>query len=156
VRRTQPALILVGIDFSEGARRAAAWAVALADGVGADLVLCHVMVPVDSLVPAGELPALAELLGEAEFDRLSVRRIDEARRRLRADARRLGALDAQLDVHFGSPAEGLVDQARRYGADLLVVGSAGLSSEGLERVGSVAERVVRSAASSVVVVKPRA
>ena len=61
--------------------------------------------------------------------------------------------DGQMLVRVGRPATVLVEMARDQGYDLLVVGTHG--RKGIEHVilGSVAERVVRSATVPVLVVK---
>lgn len=148
-----PTRILVGVDFSPTSLQAAAWARVVADAVGADIVLCHVVTPVTSLFPAAQAPVLAELLGSDEWERLPTLRMAEARKRLRAEARRLGMPEAEVDVHVGLPVEGLLTRATKSGADLVVVGAQGLTGDGNGRMGSVAERVVRHAAAPVTVVR---
>jgi nucleotide-binding universal stress UspA family protein len=54
----------------------------------------------------------------------------------------------------GPAAEAIVGEARRGGADLVVVGSHGSTSLGRLLVGSVAEEIARSAPCSVLVVRP--
>jgi hypothetical protein len=77
-------------------------------------------------------------------------------------------MQAELDkaevrgrVHFfvhariGKPAQEILDLARSVGADLIIVGSKGIT--GIERMllGSVSERVVREAGCTVEVARPK-
>lgn len=70
-----------------------------------------------------------------------------------------GPLPADVRTHFiaerGSPAESIVEVAKRERADAVVMGTHGRT--GLDRllVGSVAETVVRLAPCSVLTVKPQ-
>lgn len=60
-----------------------------------------------------------------------------------------------VHTRFGKPAEEILDVAREVGADLIIVGTKGLT--GIERavLGSVAEKVVREAGCAVVIARPR-
>lgn len=153
MQRRSPSRILVGIDFSDASLQAAAWARGLADSTGADLVLCHVVTPVSSLFPSTEVPALAELFGSEELEQLPGLRAAEARKRLRTEGRRLGITGAEVDVHVGLPAEGIVGRATKVDADMIVVAAQGLTGDAQGRIGSVAERVVRHASVPVAVVR---
>jgi len=70
----------------------------------------------------------------------------------------LGALGVSIEsrVREGDPRREIVDEAKDWGADLIVVGSHGRT--GMQRwlLGSVAEHVVRHAPCSVEVVRLRA
>jgi nucleotide-binding universal stress UspA family protein len=122
--------ILVGFDGSPNAWRALEEALAVA---GADARVT---------VVAAALPDVAEGL-------------EERRRELEDARRRLAELDreAELVAVAGAPADVLVEEAERRGADLIVVGRRGLS--GAERLvmGSVSSKVARTAPCSVLIAR---
>ena len=131
--------ILHPTDFSEAADQAQAAAVRLAHGIGGELVLLHVAV---------ESP----LYGEGLLNMREVKEVYAAARKWATDA--LQERSAKIGEHglatrwvltSGVPHEEIVKTAREEGADYIVIGTRGLG--GLERVllGSVADRVVRSA-----------
>lgn len=74
------------------------------------------------------------------------------------EAKRLtgAGLQAEFRVLQGDPRMTLVEEARKVGADLLVVGSHGRTGLGKLVMGSVASHVVTHAPCTVVVVRPRA
>jgi nucleotide-binding universal stress UspA family protein len=145
--------ILVAVDGSSTGNAALAEALALAKAEQAQVRVVHV---VDSpyLYPDA-------LYGSVAADLEAIRRawrqagqtvIDQAV----AAARHAGtAPESGLVESDGQRLSGvIVDEARRWGADLIVVGTHG--RRGLERVllGSVAEGVARSAPVSVLLVRP--
>ena len=80
----------------------------------------------------------------------------EERRRELEDVRRALAevgRDAEVVAVLGAPADVLVEEAKKRGADLIVVGRRGLS--GAERLvmGSVSSKVARTASCSVLIVR---
>jgi nucleotide-binding universal stress UspA family protein len=70
-----------------------------------------------------------------------------------ADLLRGSGLSVTKAVRFGDPCTEIVDDARAWGADLIVVGSRGRSGISRWFLGSVAEYVVRHARSSVEVLR---
>ena len=138
--------IACATDFSETAE--AAWEVAcdLAQVHRAELVLVHVF----SELPVYPEVAVSTVLQVWEEQR---RWVEQELDRRVADATTRG-LRARASLKTGSAAEGVVEAATEIGADLIVVGTHGRS--GLERVflGSVAERIVRTAPCAVLTVKP--
>ena len=81
---------------------------------------------------------------------------------LRAKSARLlrdgKAEDVPLEsvVRFGDPVAQILDEAEAFGADLIVVSTAGRSGIGRVLLGSVAERVFARATAPVMLVRPRA
>ncbi|MFQ5690113.1 MAG: universal stress protein [Gemmatimonadota bacterium] len=141
--------IVVPVDFSSHCDLALEYAARLADRLGADIVLLHVVEQV--LYPDFYVPITA-----AGIDVAALR--EEARTRLSKMAERLIASGHEIRVEtvvsVGHPAGQIVEFAETNEADLIVMATHGLT--GLERalVGSVTERVARRASSSVLVVKP--
>ena len=141
--------ILCATDFSDTAEAAWDLACELARLHRAELLLAHVFV---------ELPlySMAEVPGPAvaqvwEEQRAWVQRaLDE-----RVAAAGTTGLDVRSVLKTGSPATANTDTAAEEGSDLIVIGTHGRT--GLNRlvIGSVAERVVRSAPCPVLTVKPR-
>jgi nucleotide-binding universal stress UspA family protein len=137
--------IVVGIDGSQGARRALEWAVAEACLRDAHLVVVHAWlepaaVAVGSVITAGGV--------EPEI-------FEETAERTMADV--LGAVDTtalpqgiESHVVAGAPARALLDAAKD--ADLLVVGSRGLGGFSGLLLGSVSQQVAHHATCPVVII----
>lgn len=141
--------ILVATDFSPIARNAFDVALAIARASGARMTLAHVLPP-QVVVHAG-LP-----IGiSSEVERLEHKAREADRRRLEAlaaRARRAG-VRAQPEMREGDAASQLLRAARDVHADLVVIGTHGRGNAAHLLLGSVAEKVVRSATSPVLVVK---
>lgn len=138
--------LLVAHDFSPDSDAALERAVDLAKALGADLHVVHVFhVPVEALSPY-EIPLPPSLLDEVQA--AARRRLEE----VTARAREAG-VEASAHVRDGSPAEQIDDLARELGADLIVMGTRGLTGLPHVLLGSVAERTVRIASCPVLTVK---
>jgi universal stress protein A len=134
--------ILVATDFSRNADAAWRWAVDVARSLDADLCLVHVAMPV-----AAEAPSNLH----RDYDRdlsLAQRLLDE-----RAAAA-VPASRVKTILPRGEPAHVLAALARDEHIDLVVVGTHQHRRAGDVLVGSVAERLLRLAPCTVVVVKP--
>ena len=140
--------ILVPTDFSESSDAALTYAKALAERFGAVLHLVHVF---DDPIMAGgfgaegylaEAPDLAETMRHEAEERLAVRLTESERSRLRATSAMLS----------GPTAHTIVDTARDRGFDLIVMGTHGRTGLAHALMGSVAERVVRTAPCPVLTV----
>lgn len=142
--------VVVGFDFSHSARAALYRAIALAARAP-----FHVLHFVCVLDPHSPLPALPAKKVDYDYaGRVQHALADEIEQELRganAGAR------VHFDVHarIGKPADEILQVAREVGADLIIVGSKGLT--GVERfvLGSVSERVVREAGCAVMVARPK-
>lgn len=140
--------ICCAVDFSEASRFAMVEAADLARRFEAELELVHVHeLPVaaaaDMLVPPR---ALFELVAvDLERDIAA----------WRADAERRLGRPVRSKVLAGSPAVEILQHAREACVDLLVVGTHGRTGLKHLVLGSVAERVVRQAPCSVVVVRTK-
>ena len=143
--------ILVPVDGSSTSKRGLKQAVRLARDQGAKLRLVHVVdeQPVLSVVEAGmDIEDLCKGLVKSGRALLE---------RAQREARKLG-VDAGTAIHesvSGPPAEAILREARKWKADLIVMGTHG--RRGLRRVvlGSDAEQVVREATVPVMLVRAR-
>lgn len=138
--------ILVATDFSDSADEALTYALTLADQVGATARLVHVFDDPGAigLYSEGYVPMPAETRAEI---------LAEIRRQLTARAAATGRKDLPSEVLTGAPARTIVDAARQHQCDLIVMGTHGRHGMAHLLLGSVAERVVRTAACPVLVVR---
>lgn len=144
--------ILVPVDFSDCSRAAVQSAIGLAGRYGAELELLHVHeVPFTAgavLVRAadGREVSMEVFLAE-ESKRLldeMVESVDDIAEAVHHEVVRGGV------AHIS-----IVDRARQIGADLIVMGTHGRSGLSHLLMGSVAEKVLRSAPCPVLVVRDR-
>lgn len=142
--------IAVATDFSPQAEAAFARAVALAAARGAELLLVNADTTAD-LTPISPEPEIAvPTWTQLRND------LDTEEQRLLADlvARAAAAgVTAHAVRAVGDPVELTVTTARERGAELLVVGSHGRTGIRRFLLGSVAERIVSHAATSVLVAR---
>jgi nucleotide-binding universal stress UspA family protein len=141
-----PQRILVPVDLSPYSEGLLRYAGVLAGLYGARLDLLHVVEPLPSGGAfSGALPAL-------EYTKLMQGRARE--HLLELVGKTSGSVpETRLHVEGGHAAAGILDFAERTGADMIVLATQGRS--GIERflIGSVAERVVRTAPCLVLTVK---
>ncbi len=139
--------ILAPVDFSEHSELALQHAVGLAQEFDADLQLLHVVEEItypDFYYPA---PLTGEQMATEIKERVTERlqkalgRIEEA------------GLHATVHVVEDRPAPGIADFAEEKGADLVVVGTHGLTGVKRALLGSVAEGVIRRSVPPVLTVK---
>src|SRR5688572_23270836 len=140
--------ILVAMDFSDCSSLACRWAVQYAQRLGAnELTFLNVIEPGAS---ADEIPeieagaaALRERVGEEIANALGNERLSQV-------------LQIRYSVKQGSPTEEILAAAREMKVDAVVMGTHG--RKGFDRllVGSVAEKVLRDAPCTVIIVKPKA
>lgn len=133
--------ILVATDFSSNADAAWRFALDLARTVGAEALLLHVTIP---------WPAAAPLAVRQEHERhaAATRTLLEER-----TTRAATAVPTKILVTTGDAAEVIAATARDERVDLVVVGTHGRDEPSELLIGSVAERVVRLAPCTVIVVK---
>ena len=138
--------ILVPHDLSKSADAALGYAIQLARLLGSRLLLLHVYQrPIELLSPY-EVPIPDSFV--ADVREAAAQALDGPAGRAR-DA----GVPVEAELTEGLPAELIVCRAEQVGADLIVMGSRGLS--GLKHVllGSVAGHVIRSAPCPVLTVK---
>jgi nucleotide-binding universal stress UspA family protein len=133
--------ILVPTDFSAPSDAALDCARRVAAGFGASVHLLHVLPDVSGSSGTGSELFVTEA-PEARSMRLMDAR-DRLKHRITADDR--VTLRATSEVIFGSPAQIIVDYAADNHFDLIVMGTHGRTGMAHLFVGSVAERVVRTA-----------
>jgi nucleotide-binding universal stress UspA family protein len=141
--------ILVPTDFSATSDLALDYAREVAQRFGASLHLVHVLEDPFVYGPLGSQAFLAETEGV----RKSI--LDDAKARL---ARRITRRDgdvvaASAEVICGRGAEAIVMHARNLGIDLIVMGTHGRTGLAHLLIGSVAERVFRTAPCPVMTVR---
>ena len=138
--------ITVGIDDSQGARRALAWALDLAAATGATVHAVHVYTRYVAWVDRDQ--------SIEELERARQVAVDAAERELaEVVAEVVGDrqdVEVTQSVAFGGTAPALVEQSA--GSDLLVVGSRGRGALAGLVLGSVSRRCTESARCPVVVV----
>ena len=141
--------IVLATDFSDAAEAAAAQAYVVARALAAEVVIVHVAVE-------------GMLYGETPFGREEIEKLYESQRawaRKTLDARLVSAREAGVPARVllrtGTPAEEIVRVADEEHAAMIVIGTHGRG--GLERMmlGSVADRVIRSATCPVLTVRER-
>jgi nucleotide-binding universal stress UspA family protein len=140
--------ILVATDFSEPARAALEYGRALARQFGSELHVVHVVEDIlMSIGMEGYVGEVSQLQTEAE---------EQAKNRMRTlvDERDREELRPKGYVlHSRSIPRGLAEYAMTHAIDLIVMGTHGRTGVRHLALGSVAERVVRSAPCPVLTVK---
>ncbi len=147
----QHSQVVVGFDFTPNARDAMYRALAVANRAP-----FHVLHFICAVEAHGQVPPIPH---HGRVDLAYVERVEQAL--LDEIATELNGAAITDRVHFfvhvriGHPADEILDLARAVGADLIIVGSKGLT--GVQRLvlGSVAERVVREAGCTVEVARPK-
>src|SRR5262245_15213661 len=144
---TKLAKILVPTDFSEHAQAALDTAVSLAKPFGASLHLLHVVqMPVVPTIP--EAGPVVPVAFWQELREHALRNLEKLKAKLGSSG-----LRCEIEVIEDVPAFAIAASAEKSKADLIVMGSRGLTGLKHALLGSVAERTVRSAPCPVLTVK---
>jgi len=145
--------VVTPVDFSDNSRLIAESAAYMAGKFGASMYLVFVVQNFEDysgfFVPQMTLPTLeGELLESAEQKMASF--CEE----MTEFAKKVGVSDLHYEVFMGDVAEQIVEYASSVAADIIVMGTHGY--KGLEKImfGSVADKVVRSAACPVLTINP--
>lgn len=139
--------ILVPIDFGESSERTLDYARMLARPFQASLLLLHVVPnPYVTMAPEVYVPLPPGFLDDLQAG---------ARRRLNAliTAGEPSEVQTQVIVEVGDPLCAIVDYAKGRNIDLIVMGTHGRTGVAHLVLGSVAERVVRTAPCPVLTVR---
>lgn len=143
--------ILVPLDGSELAEQVLPYAVSFAQGLDARIWLLHVIDP-------ESLPPLAEE-HQVYLDQLQQNAEAHARAYLEHQAnqlRRLGVASVMTSVQYGKPADVLAGYGEGVMAhDLIALSTHGRSGLSRLLLGSVADRVLHSTNTPLLVVRPR-
>lgn len=140
--------VLVATDFSTSADGAIRWAGEVARPHGARVVVVHASMPPAPLVSAPEFVAIPPEVFEADRERV--------RNELDAKVKELtdSGLNAVGKHGDGGAVDVILDAAERESADLIVVGTRGLTGAKRVFLGSTAAHVVRNAPCPVLTVHP--
>ncbi|ADK83513.1 UspA domain protein [Desulfarculus baarsii DSM 2075] len=138
--------IMVCTDFSPGAARAVAVGAQQARLDGARLSLVHVVAPGAPVLPQMAAKS-ARVLDNHEVAHLCHQHMENCY------GPDLSGLPVKMVLRRGHPVVEIVAQLEQDPADLLVVGSQGLSGMGLILFGSVAERLARRAACATLIAR---
>jgi universal stress protein A len=139
--------ILVPVDFEETSKEALAYASGLAQRFGAALSLVHVFD--DVYASAAYAPDVYAPLPPAVRERV----VGELQEKLSALLPTTGGHDNRAEVIVGTPAKSIIEYAREQGADLIVMGTHGRRGLSHALLGSVAERVLRTAPCPVLTIR---
>ena len=142
--------ILAPTDFSPHAAKALRYACRLAERLGSELHLLHVLT---EIVPAGPDPLLAPVMPPEFYKETEEQSRVSLRQSLDPTWGRPPAVETE--VRWGSPVEGIVDYAREHRIDLIVIATHGRTGLGHVLLGSVAERIVREAPCPVLTIRDR-
>ena len=136
--------ILVPTDFSEPADQALDYALQLAAALNATVSIAHVLDdPFERTLYSEQYVPMPDAVREEI--------LSYVRERLAARVARSGRHDVTSEILSGPPAQAIVNRARD--ADLIVMGTHGRHGMAHLLMGSVAERVVRSAPCPVLTVR---
>ncbi len=147
--------VLLAVDESEQALAAARWLRAVRLPAGAEVTILHVVGPPDDCAPqllAMKAPKFRESAQAV------IRLAQERGRQVLTRSRKVLAprgLTVYPVLVEGHPAEEIIRAATRTHADLVILGSRGMTGLKSAFLGSVSRRVARHAPCSVLVVKTR-
>lgn len=136
--------IVVGLDGSANARAAATWAAALAGPAGASVLAVHAL----GLLERPE-PNAAPVPVERHREEIAARMAGEWVGPL-ADS---GVAYATA-LRFGPPVDVLLEEADRFAADLIIVGSRGYGGPPALALGSTSSQLANRSARPVLIVPP--
>ncbi len=141
-----PRRILVPLDGSDLAEVALPEAVELARALNAEIVLLHAVPLIDDVIQSGTMRIAADEIWSSRCDE-ALKYLNDVR------ARRLAGIPTDVVVKPGEAAEVILDAARTHGVDHIVMATHGRT--GLTRwvLGSIAEKVLRAAETTVVLVR---
>ena len=140
--------VVVGTDGSETAEHAVRHAAGLAKLFGARVTVVTGFTP----HPEQEARRQSQAPADVRWMISDAATADERARRGRAIAHQVGADDVIIRVDSGDPAAVLLDAAQDMSADVIVVGSKGMTSAKRFVLGNVPNKVSHHASCDVVIV----
>jgi nucleotide-binding universal stress UspA family protein len=141
--------ILVPVDFSQPSLQALDYAIDFGRPHKAEIAVLHVVEPVYFAAPDGYGVGYDAGILAGELERAGKQQLARLAANLRA--RRVSVRTLQC---LGTPHQTIIDVARKLKTDLVIMSTHGRSGLAHVLMGSVAERVVRSAPCPVLVVRP--
>lgn len=141
--------IVAAIDFTPVSTAVTEAAASIAAAFGADLTLLHVAAPDPDFVGYGPGPQ-AERDARAHELRSEHRQLEAL-----ADACRKQGVEARSLLIQGVTVNGIIGEAEKSGADLIVVGSHGKAALSRVLLGSVSEGVLRRSPCPVLIIPAR-
>ncbi len=144
--------LLTPVDFSSYSIEAATHAYELSRAVGGRLHMLHVVVPHHSLLPLIPLVADAEHARELAREASMVEQAEAELARLKAERMENSPTVTTLAL-VGPPAAKIREYAAEQNVDLIVVSTHGRTGVEHVLIGSVAEKLVRTAHCSVIVLR---
>jgi nucleotide-binding universal stress UspA family protein len=136
--------ILVAHDFSETTEPALAYAISIAKKFESRLTIVHAYEPPSYGYPES---LVADLEFETRVDRAARQTLENVGARVRSHA-----LTVDVVLRKETPWSAIVDVAEKHDVDLIVIGTHGRKGVARALLGSVAEKVVRSATRPVLTV----
>jgi nucleotide-binding universal stress UspA family protein len=142
--------ILLAIDGSKCSKEAIRKVITQVRSKGTQLRVLHVIEPITAYISAGMIPHYVPHIDQVEKDRKK-----EAQELLAQTVRQLreAGFRASEALERGNPKVKIINHAKQWRADLIVVGSHGWRGFSRFLMGSVSETVVRHAGCSVEVVR---
>jgi nucleotide-binding universal stress UspA family protein len=144
--------ILVPVDFSKDSLNAVTYAAEFAQPFGAELLLLYVVEPIYYATPTDPYAVNANVAVLIEEQR---RLGEQQLARIGADLEKKGQRFRAL-IKSGSPPQQITDTAKRQRANLIIMATHGRTGLAHMFMGSVAEKVVRTAACPVLTVRSTA
>jgi nucleotide-binding universal stress UspA family protein len=151
--------ILYATDLTENAAHAFRHAVSLAKAYDAQIHILHMMQEMDASV----VSYVASVIGEEKFAGIELDHEKDLREQIRAKLDRFATEEladypeelarvASVIVRHGNPVAGVLTEADRLSAELIVMGTHGKGALRYAFLGSVAEKVLRKTLRPVLVV----
>lgn len=141
--------VVVGTDGSPSAEKAVRQAAELAKAFDARLIVVTAFAP---QAPADTAVVSSDAPEELKWMLTDAAQAEDRAGHGRTLARELGVKEVRVRTERGDPAEALVNVADDVGADLIVVGSKGMTSAGRFLLGSVPNKVSHHAPCDLVII----